>query len=125
MHVESAAIAPRRLVFDRRFGTVGRPRLNRVEPQRLVLEIEEVVRHRGVHGHPHIVARQYGRRGQHPLPVRAGRNRGQRRGGDGGGQTQKDILHVPCPFVNQRQDTETAPHSVFPAAPPPAPPSSR
>ena len=50
-------------------------------PQREMLEIEQIVRHRRVERHPRIVARQHrGRRGD-PLPVRLGA-KGQR-GEDG------------------------------------------
>src|SRR3546814_5044270 len=58
MHVEGAAIAAGRLILDRRLAAVGRPCLHRIEPHRMMLEIEEVVRDRGIDGHPHIVARR-------------------------------------------------------------------
>src|SRR3546814_9050383 len=69
MDVEGTAIAPRRLILDRRLAAVGRPRLHRVEAHRMMFEVKEVVRYRGVDGDPHIVARQHGRRRHHPLAM--------------------------------------------------------
>src|SRR3546814_16832300 len=42
-----------------------------IQRHHIVLEIEQVVGNGGVHRHPHIVARNHGRGGQHPCAVRA------------------------------------------------------
>ena len=68
-HVEGAAEFPRRGVLRLHRRPVRRGDRQVVEPHRIVLEVEQVVRDRRVHRHPQIAAGQDGGRGQHPGPV--------------------------------------------------------
>ena len=70
MHVEGRAEAALGRVFDLDLAAVGRGHLDIVEPHRVVVEIEQFVRRRGVEGDPGIIARKHRRRRQHPLAMR-------------------------------------------------------
>src|SRR3546814_19437262 len=68
-----------------------------------MLEIEKIVRHRGVDRHPDIVARQNRRRRQQPLAMRLGGHGGEDGERGGRGETQNMFFHRLTPSSIDRE----------------------